>query len=79
MELEGSLPHSQVPTTCPYPEPAPSSPYPHIPLPADPGLYAVHTISLQTANLRTTLKITQILQFYLIEVTKNQTTELSVL
>ena len=28
MEPEGSLPHLQVPTTCPYPEPAQSSPYP---------------------------------------------------
>ena len=28
MEHEGSLPHSQVPATCPYPEPARSSPYP---------------------------------------------------
>ena len=28
MEPEGSLPHSQVPATCPYPEPARSSPYP---------------------------------------------------
>jgi hypothetical protein len=27
MEPEGSLPHSQVPTTCPHPEPARSSPY----------------------------------------------------
>ena len=27
METEGSLPHSQVPATCPYPEPARSSPY----------------------------------------------------
>jgi hypothetical protein len=25
----GSLPHSQEPATCPYPEPAQSSPYPH--------------------------------------------------
>ena len=25
-EPEGLLPHSQVPATCPYPEPAPSSP-----------------------------------------------------
>jgi len=33
MEPEGSLPHSQVPSTCPYPEPARSGPYPHIPLP----------------------------------------------
>jgi len=29
MEPEGSSPHSQVPATCPYPEPARSSPYPH--------------------------------------------------
>ena len=28
MEPEGSLPHSQVPTTCTYPEPARSSSYP---------------------------------------------------
>ena len=28
MESEGSLPQSQVPATCPYPEPAQSSPYP---------------------------------------------------
>ena len=28
MELQGSLPHSQVPANCPYPEPAWSSPYP---------------------------------------------------
>ena len=39
MEPEGSLPHSQVPATCPYPEPARSSPYPHIPLPEDPSYY----------------------------------------
>jgi len=32
MEPEGSLSHSQVPATCPYPEPARSSPHPHIPL-----------------------------------------------
>ena len=32
MEPVGSLPHSQVPVTRPYPEPAQSSPYPHIPL-----------------------------------------------
>ena len=29
MEPEGSLPHSQLPATCPYPEPTQSSPYPH--------------------------------------------------
>ena len=28
MEPESSLPHSQVPATCPYPEPARSSPHP---------------------------------------------------
>ena len=39
MELEGSLLHSQVPAICPYPEPARSSPYPHIPLPEDPSKY----------------------------------------
>ena len=39
MEPEGSLPHSQVSVTCPYPEPARSSPYPHIPLPEDPSQY----------------------------------------
>ena len=39
MESEGSLPHSQVPATCPYPEPARLSPYPHISLPEDPSQY----------------------------------------
>ena len=37
MEPEGSLPHSQVPATCPYPEPSRSSPHPHILLPEDPS------------------------------------------
>jgi hypothetical protein len=37
MEPEGSLSHSQVPATCPYPEQARSSPYPHIKLPQDPS------------------------------------------
>ena len=37
MEPEGSLPHSQVTATCPYPQPARSSPCPHIPLPEDPS------------------------------------------
>ena len=35
-EPEGSLPHSQVPTPYPYPEPSRYSPYPHIPLPEAP-------------------------------------------
>jgi len=34
---QGSLPQSQVPATCPYPEPDRSSPYPYIPLPEDPS------------------------------------------
>ena len=37
MEPEGSLPHSQVPATCLYLKPVPSSPYPHIQLPEDPS------------------------------------------
>ena len=46
MQPQGSLPHSQVPVTCPYPEPARSSPYPtfyflkiylNIILPSTPG------------------------------------------
>jgi len=37
MEPEDTLPHSQVPATCSYPEPARSSPYHHIPLPKDPS------------------------------------------
>ena len=39
MEPEDSLPYSQVPATCPCPEPARSSPYLHIPLPGDPSYY----------------------------------------
>jgi hypothetical protein len=35
MEPKGSLPHSQVPANCSYPEPARSCPYPHILLPED--------------------------------------------
>ena len=37
MEAEGSLQHSQVSATCPYPEPDQSSPYAQIPLPEDPS------------------------------------------
>ena len=36
MESEGSLPHSLVPATFPYPETARSNPSPHIPLTEDP-------------------------------------------
>jgi len=39
MEHKGSLPHSQVPATCPYPKPHRTSPCPHNPLPEDPSLY----------------------------------------
>jgi hypothetical protein len=35
MEPEGSLLHSQLPATFPYPEPVRSSPYPQIALPED--------------------------------------------
>ena len=37
VEPEVSLPQSQVPTTCPYPEPARSSSHPQIPLPEGPS------------------------------------------
>jgi hypothetical protein len=37
MEPEGSLPHSQAPATCPYGEPAQSSPHTPIPFPEDPS------------------------------------------
>jgi len=37
MEPVNSLPHSQVPATCPYPEPALSRQYPHVLLPEDPS------------------------------------------
>ena len=37
MEPEGSLLHLQVPATCPYPEPARSSPQPHILFTEDPS------------------------------------------
>jgi len=39
MEPESSLPHSQVTANRPYPEPARSSPYPHISLPGDLSKY----------------------------------------
>ena len=37
MEPEGSLPQSQVPAICPYPEPAPSSSHSYIPRPEEPS------------------------------------------
>ena len=37
MEPQVSLPQSQVPDTCPYPEPARSSPHSPPPIPEDPS------------------------------------------
>jgi len=37
LEPEGSSPYSQVPATCPYPKPTPSSPHNPLPLPEDPS------------------------------------------
>ena len=37
MEPESSLPYLQVPATCPYPEPTPSSPHNLLPLPEEPS------------------------------------------
>jgi hypothetical protein len=37
VEPEGSLPHSQMPATRPYPEQTPSSPHNPLPLPEDPS------------------------------------------
>ena len=50
MEPEGSLPHSQVPTTCLYPEPARSSPYPHNPLQEDRWYEHVHWTQAKNAS-----------------------------
>jgi len=37
LEPEGSSPYSQVPVTCPYPKPTPSSPHNPHPRPEDPS------------------------------------------
>ena len=42
MEPESLLPYSQVPVTCPYPEPTPSSPHNALPLPEDLFEYYTH-------------------------------------
>jgi hypothetical protein len=39
MEPEGSLPYSQVPATCPYPELTPSGPHDPLQLPENPSYY----------------------------------------
>jgi hypothetical protein len=41
MEPEGSLPYSQVPATCPYPKPTPSSPHHPLKLPENYCYYLV--------------------------------------
>jgi len=53
MEPESSLPHSQVPATCPYPEPDRSSPCPPpIPLPERPSSYyrPLYTLVFQVVS-----------------------------
>jgi hypothetical protein len=60
MEPEGSLPHSQEPATCPYPEPYQSSPCPPIPLLEDPFYAAVeNNVSFQTFEDRSSTKNTE--------------------
>jgi len=43
MEPESSLPYLQMPATCPYLEPNPSSPHNPLPLPEDPWLQLIHS------------------------------------
>jgi hypothetical protein len=47
MEPEGSLPYSQVPATCPYPEPTPSSPHDPLQLPPNPFCQALFSGKLE--------------------------------
>ena len=44
MKPEGSLPHSQMPATYPYPKPARSSACPYIPLPENPSFIILPSI-----------------------------------
>ena len=46
MEPEGSLPYSQAPATCPYPEPTPSSPHNSFPLPEGRYMYYINLLIL---------------------------------
>jgi hypothetical protein len=46
METEGSIPHLQVPATCPYTEPEQFNPCFPIPLPEDPPMPLVFFISI---------------------------------
>jgi hypothetical protein len=52
MEPENSLPHWQVPATCPYSEPTQSSPHNPLPLPEDPSS------SCTTRSIYTTVDLT---------------------
>ena len=47
MESESPSPYPQVPATCPYPEPTPSSPHDPLQLPEDP-VYGCVILSLET-------------------------------
>ena len=55
MQPKVSLPNSQLPATCPYPQPAPTSPNPNIPLPKDLSLYypPIYTRASQVASFST--------------------------
>jgi hypothetical protein len=62
MEPGGSLPHSQEPATCPYPEPVQSSSCPPIPLPEDPiqyypPIYATTRFNIKKSYVVPTLRL----------------------
>ena len=66
MDSEGSLPSSQVPTTCPYSGPARSSPYPHFPrLLTAIGLIHVgsSTVHIYSQTIHRTTQLTRTTQF----------------
>ena len=53
MEPESPSPHPQVPATCPYPEPTPSSPHDPLHIPEDPiGIKIIKIINLFSIRLR---------------------------
>ena len=66
MEPEGSLPHSQVPATCLYPEPARSSPYLHILLPKDPSFanYLAAAVSEPALHRLLTFKVPNLMSLF---------------
>jgi hypothetical protein len=55
MEPGSSLPYSQVPANCPYPEPAPSSPHSPLPLPEDPSSFLCAMLNKHGNVTRTAL------------------------